>query len=391
MPATVIACAHPFPASASLPDKTIEGPNRNLNFRDDSTGPEDRFTGMVGRGPHLKETDVVKGYISLAEARAAQADRLAAAADAIGGEVVRAREAGALAGPGPIFLGIGASFAASGAAVWTLRARGIHAMRLNAGEYPIPFPATHHPLIGVSQSGKSAETLAVFNSVDPALRISVVNAKDSPIAAISATNVSLGAIPDSYASTIGYTATVMALGMIAEAWDGGDIDPSWTSIAPAVRAVESVLAERINQLVGRLADAQYVDCAAVASSVGSAEVGSLLLREIARIPATGMSTRQYLHGAMESAGQGAHILFGDEREAELARTLARAGHETILVSPLAVPEEAHLSHIPLPAVSPAQRPILEAVVMQTIAVEAAIARGLDPDAFVFEHNDTKVA
>jgi glucosamine--fructose-6-phosphate aminotransferase (isomerizing) len=345
---------------------------------------------MVDRGPHLKETDVVKGYISLAEARTAQADRLAAAADAIGGEVFRAREAGALSGPGPIFLGIGASFAAAAAAVWTLRARGIHALRLNAGEYPVPFPGTDHPLIGVSQSGKSAETLAVFDSVDPSLRISVVNAKDSPVAAISATNISLGAIPDSYASTIGYTATVMALGMIAEAWNGGDIG-LWTNIAPAVRALESVLAEHINELVGRLSDAQYVDCASIASSVGSAEVGSLLLREIARIPSTGMSTRQYLHGAMESAGEGAHILFGDEREIELARTLARAGHETILVSPLAVPEEARLSHIPLPSLPPAQRPILEAVVMQTLAVEAAMARGLDPDAFVFEHNDTKVA
>jgi glucosamine--fructose-6-phosphate aminotransferase (isomerizing) len=334
---------------------------------------------------------VVKGYISLAEARAAQADRLADAVDRVADEIGKAQNKGALEGSGPIFLGIGASFAASAAAVWTLRSHGIHSMRLNAGEYPIPFPATSHPLIGVSQSGKSTETLAVFNSIDKGLRISVVNANESPIAAISATSISLGAIPDSYASTIGYTATVMALGMIAEAWNHGAVDPSWVNIAAAVRAMESALAERISELVSRLTDAHYVDCAATASSVGSAEVGALLLREIARIPATGMSTRQYLHGAMESAGRGAHIVFGDEREVELARTLARAGHETILVSPLAVAAEAHLSHIALPSLSAAQRPILEAVVMQTLAVETAIARGLDPDAFVFEHNDTKVA
>lgn len=334
---------------------------------------------------------MVKGYISLAEARAAQADRLAAAVGAIGAEIGKAQADGRLSGPGPIFLGIGASFAASAAAVWTLRARGIHSFRLNAGEYPIPFPATSHPLVGVSQSGKSAETLAVFNSIDKALRMSVVNAKDSPIAAISATNISLGAIPDSYASTIGYTATVMALGMLAEAWDDGVTDPSWGDIASAVRVLEDILASRIGELVSRLTNAAYVDCAAVAPSVGSAEVGALLLREIARIPSTGMSTRQYLHGAMESAGQGAHILFGDAREAELARTLARAGHETVFVSPLSIPEEKHLHHIALPNLSPAQRPILEAVVMQTIAVETAIGRGLDPDAFVFEHSDTKVA
>lgn len=332
---------------------------------------------------------MVKGYISLAEARAAQADRLAAAVGAIGDEVTRVMSG--LAGPGPIFLGIGASFAASAAAVWTLRARGIESIRLNAGEYPLPFPVSKHPLIGVSQSGKSAETLAVFNSIDEALRISVVNAQNSPMAAISATSISLGGIPDSYASTTGYTATIMALGMISEAWDGGTIDPSWSGIGAAVRTLEAALAGRIGELVGRLANAQYVDCAAIAASSGSAEVGALLLREIARLPSTGMSTRQYLHGAMESAGKGAHILFGDERELALGRTLARAGHDVILVSPLDVEEEDRLSHIAIPALSPAQRPILEAVVMQTLAVETALARGLDPDAFVFEHNDTKVA
>lgn len=332
---------------------------------------------------------MVKGYISLAEARAAQADRLAVAVGTIGDEVRKA--GGAFAGPGPIFLGIGASFAASAAAVWTLRARGIESIRLNAGEYPLPYPASKHPLIGVSQSGKSTETLAVFNSIDHALRISVVNANNSPIAAISATSISLGGIPDSYASTIGYTATIMALGMIAEAWDGGAIDPSWAGIAPAVRDLEKALAGRIGELVGRLVDAQYTDCAAVAASSGSAEVGSLLLREIARLPSTGMSTRQYIHGAMESAGMGCHILFGDERELALGRMLARAGHDVILVSPLDVEEEDKLSHIAIPDLSPAQRPILEAIVMQTLAVETAVARGLDPDAFVFQHNDTKVA
>ncbi|KAA0685969.1 SIS domain-containing protein [Neorhizobium sp. P12A] len=334
---------------------------------------------------------LVKGYISLAEARTAQANALDSAIPAIAAEVQAAQRANVLGGPGPIFLGIGASFAASAAAVWELRSRQIHSLRLNAGEYPLPFPRSAHPIIGVSQSGKSSETLAVLKSVDQTYRLSVVNAKGSPIADLSRQNISLGGIADSYASTIGYTATIAALGMIAESWDGGTIEPSWSSVADAVRALESRLAAQKEELVGRLRHAQYVDCAAIASSVGSAEVGSLLLREIARIPATGMSTRQYLHGAMESAGLGTHIIFGDEREVQLATTLARAGHQTILISPLSVTPEDHLSHISLPVLPATQRPLLEAIVMQTIAVETAVARGLDPDAFVFENHDTKVA
>ena len=41
--------------------------------------------------------------------------------------------------------------------------------------------------------------------------------------------------------------------------------------------------------------------------------------------------------------------------------------------------------------SATQRTILEALVMQYLAVETAVQRGVDPDAFVFFHTDTKVA
>ena len=307
----------------------------------------------------------------------------------IGAEVEAARDR--LRGPGPIFLGIGASYAASGAAVWTLRSRGIHAWRLNAGEHPVPFPASVHPVIAVSQSGRSTETLAVLRGLDPAQRLAVVNVAPSPIADMAAAAISLGNIADSYASTIGYTATIAALGMIAEAWDGGAVDASWTALPAAFRALEAVMAARGRTLAGPPAAAASVDYAAAAPSIGSAEVGSLLLREIARIPATGLSTRQYLHGAMESAGRTAHVLVGGERETGVAHTLARAGHATILVTTLDVAEEPQLAVVRIPDVSATQRTILEAMVMQSLAVETAGLRGVDPDAFVFFHTDTKVA
>ncbi len=332
---------------------------------------------------------MVDGYISLAEARHSQADLLERAIGGIRAEIDAAR--GTLNGPGPIFLGIGASFAASGAALWTLRSRGIEAFRLNAGEHPLPFPPSAHPIIGVSQSGRSAETLAVLRAIDPKLRMAVLNVVPSPIAEIASTTISLGSLPDSYASTTGYTATIAALGMIAEAWDGGAIDASWPKLPAAFRALETQLAGRVAALARPLASAASVDYAAAAPSIGSAEVGSLLLREVARVPATGFSTRQYLHGAMESAGHTAHVLMGGERELGVAHTLARAGHEVILVTTLDVPEEARLMVVRISDLSATQRSILEALVMQSLAVEAALQRNIDPDAFVFHHTDTKVA
>jgi glucosamine--fructose-6-phosphate aminotransferase (isomerizing) len=334
---------------------------------------------------------LVEGYISLAEARASQAALLDTAIPAIAGEVRKAQAAGRLGGPGPIFLGIGASYAAAASAVWVLRSRGIHSWRLNAGEHPLPFPKSDHPVIGVSQSGRSSETLAVLRSIDQHLRLAVLNVTPSPISEIAGTTISLGKLPDSYASTTGYTATIAALGMIAEAWDGGAIDPSWSALPAAFRTIEAEVAARARALSEPLRDAASVDYAGAAPSAGSAEVGALLLREVARIPATGLSSRQYMHGAMESAGRTAHILMGDDREAALAHTLAHAGHQTLLITTLDVAEQSNLAVIRLPVVSPPQRAILEALVMQGLAVETALLRGLDPDAFVFFHTDTKVA
>ena len=334
---------------------------------------------------------MVEGYISLAEARAGQADLLEQAIPRIGDQVRRARQAGALSGPGPIFLGIGASFAASAGAVWTLRSRGIDSWRLNAGEYPVPFPVSDHPIVGVSQSGRSAETLAVLSATSGKLRMAVVNVAPSPVADIASTPIALGNLPDSYASTTGYTATIAALSMIAEAWDAGEIDPTWIKLVGHVRQLERDMAARARDLASVLAGAVAADYAAAAPSVGSAEVGSLLLREIARVPAAGFSTRQYLHGAMESAGRTAHVLIGGERELSVAQTLARAGHEAILITTLDVAAQRHLAVVRIPDVSVVQRTILETLVMQSLAVETALIKGIDPDAFVFFHNDTKVA
>ncbi len=191
--------------------------------------------------------------------------------------------------------------------------------------------------------GRSSETLAVLRSVEQRLRLAVVNVAPSPIADIAGTTIRLGRLPDSYASTTGYTATIAALGMIAEAWDGGKIDPSWSTLPSAFRAVEASMAQRGKLLAGLLRHAASVDYAAAAPSAGSAEVGALLLREVARLPATGLSTRQYLHGAMESTGRTAHVLIGDEREASVAHTLAHAGHDALLITTLDVAEEPHLS------------------------------------------------
>jgi glucosamine 6-phosphate synthetase-like amidotransferase/phosphosugar isomerase protein len=333
---------------------------------------------------------MVAGYITYASARAAQAASLEAAIARISEEVLGQQAAGMLDGPGPIFVGIGASLAAASAPVWELRERGIHSWRLGAGDYPLPFPSSVHPIIGISQSGKSTETLAVLESVDSALRYAVVNTNPSPVSKLATCTLSLGNIPDSYASTIGYTATVTGLGMIAQAWGSGKLDPRWAELPDLFRATEQSVGARAEELATTFAAAATADFVGAGASVGSAEAGALLFREVARVHAAGMSTRQYLHGSMESAGDGVHVLFGEERELAVAHMLADAGHRVILITTADVAEGINLQVVRLPEVGASQRAILEALVMQILVGEVANQHGVEIEEFVFHHTDTKV-
>jgi glucosamine--fructose-6-phosphate aminotransferase (isomerizing) len=330
------------------------------------------------------------GFISFSAARATQAEALGAAITRLTGSVSSAAEKGQLTGPGPVFIGIGASLAAACAPVWALRSRGVHAWRLGAGDHPLPYPHSSHPVFGVSQSGRSAETLAALESVDASLRYAVVNVDPSPIADVASGVLSLGSIPDSYASTIGYTATVAGLGILADAWDGGRIDAGWVRLGDVVAAAESDLREQVRALAPLFATAASADFVGAGPAIGSAEASALLFREVARIPSTGMSTRQYLHGSMESAGGGVHILFGDERELAIGRTLTDAGHPVILVTSEALDGGPLLHPVRVPRLPAAQRAIVEILVMQILVEAVAEVRGVEIEEFVFHNADIKV-
>jgi glucosamine--fructose-6-phosphate aminotransferase (isomerizing) len=335
-------------------------------------------------------TFAMPGTIPYAEARAGQSDALAHTHAVVRDRIAELVTERRLAGPGPILVGIGASLSAACAPVWVMRSRGIDAWRLAAGDHPLPLPDAGRPLVGISQSGRSPETIAVLGSVARARRLAVTNARTSPLADTAAATICLGDMADSYASTVGHTATVMGLGMLADAWDGGTVAPSWADVPGWVASLDDDLASRVDDLAAVVGVAGSVDVVGQGSSLGSAEAGALLLREVARRPATAASTRTYLHGPMESAGLSAHIVLGEERELSLCRTLAEAGRTVILISPLAVPERERLRVIRIPDLPPAQRAILEAVVLQALSAALAAAAAVPVDEFVFHHPDTKV-
>ncbi|MEU8764428.1 SIS domain-containing protein [Streptomyces sp. NPDC048659] len=292
----------------------------------------------------------------------------------------------------PLFTGIGASYAALAVPVHRLRAAGVVTQRVSADEIENGLAGFDTDcLIGVSQSGRSSETLAAFAAA-PAdtTRVALVNVSPSPLTEAAGLAVDLGNEADSFASTIGYTGTIVALDLVAAAIEGRLADEDhWSGIAGRVDEVRARAAEAAAALRVRGAACTAADDVAAGSSRASAEEGALLLREVVRMPAAHSSTRTYLHGEMESAGNTLHVVHGAGRELDLARSLAGAGHLTLLVTTADVAPAPNLFTVRLPQCPDAVRVVLETVVLQELVAVLADERGVPIESFVFANDDTK--
>jgi glucosamine--fructose-6-phosphate aminotransferase (isomerizing) len=295
----------------------------------------------------------------------------------------------------PVFVGMGASHAALALPLRLLSDGGLLARQELASEVrsEIRF-ADADLVIGVSQSGRSPETVAALALVPEERRAAVVNVMPSRLADSVGHRVDLGNEPDSYASTIGYTGTLMALAMIARTMLGrppAEIAGEWAGIADVLARHEAVLAPVVDEVAERGGRVVAADIVASGAARSASESGALLLREVCRVPASALVTRNYLHGEMESAGETLHVVIGDGRELELARSLAGARHLTLCVTSAAVEPDEHLHVVRIPeGVSLPVRTVLETAVVQRLAGSLAQARGVEIEDFVFNNTDTKI-
>jgi glucosamine--fructose-6-phosphate aminotransferase (isomerizing) len=314
------------------------------------------------------------------------AAQLAFGASAFGTPAVVARR--------PVFTGIGASHAALALPVRILGEHGVPARRVPAGDLgPGPAFADADLVMAVSQSGRSTETLEALGRVERQHRAALVNAAVSPLSALAEYHVDLGSESDSYASTIGYTGTLIGLTMTAHALADlplPRITAEWSGIGTLLDLHERTITDVIDEVAAQGATVVAADVIASGAALAASEAGALLLREVCRVPATALGTRSYLHGAMESAGRTLHVVIGDGRELELARALAEAGHLTLAVTaaPLAAAGRLYVAPLPAGLTTPV-RTLLETVVLQRLAGALAGTRGVEIEDFVFLNADTK--
>jgi glucosamine--fructose-6-phosphate aminotransferase (isomerizing) len=200
-------------------------------------------------------------------------------------------------------------------------------------------------------------------------------------------------LPDTPVATLSYTATLQALGMLCDTLlrtpDGETAWDRLPDLATDVLERSDVAAER---LADRFAQVRALDAVGGGPAHASAAETALLAREGLRLAATGMETREYLHGPLEAvAPDFGAVVFGRERERALAAEMASYGATVALLTDADPGEVDGVEVIDLPNVPWLAAPVLQILPVQLLVEHTARLRGLTIGELRRQQHDTKVA
>jgi glutamine---fructose-6-phosphate transaminase (isomerizing) len=289
-----------------------------------------------------------------------------------------------------VLAGMGSSYFAAIPAACALRGAGRAAFALSATE--LLEPGGHllgKAYVGISQSGKSAETVEALSRVS-APRLALTNTGAGPLSEVADVALPIGSAEDTAIAVLTYTATLAATSMLAGAL-GAPLDFDWDRLPDLVGKVLEDGARAAEAFAERFDGMEFLDFVGRGSSLASAAEGALLAREAVRLPAACLDTLQYLHGPLEVAepGRGC-VLFGSGREVQLAADLASYGASVLLITRASVPSTRNLRVFRIPEVPDVLTPILEMLPVQLLTHRMAGSRGLAADGFRHEQEDTKL-
>ena len=172
------------------------------------------------------------------------------------------------------------------------------------------------------------------------------------------------------------------------------IGASGHALIPAMLALRAAGRRAFAVSAGELGEASAAGLGddAVGGGPGHASAGeaALLGREGLRLPATGMETREYLHGPLEAVSDAfGCIVFGRRRERELAAALASYGASVALMTDSDA-DAGDATVLELPSVPVLAAPILQILPVQLLVDHVARVRGLEIGKLRRQQRDTKV-
>lgn len=239
--------------------------------------------------------------------------------------------------------------------------------------------------LSVSQSGGSPDLVSSTATAAEcgALTVSVTNAAESPLARATQLHVDVLAGPErSVAATKTYTAQLLALWLLVDAWRGGDgaAARALPELAAGVLAQDEVLA-----VADRYRFAELLITTGRGYSYPTAREAALKLMETSYVGAQAFSAADLLHGPFAMVDHHRPVIVfapagrgGAATRPVLERLAAQRADVCLVGDPALAPSGARV--VPLSAGVPeALSPVLEILPAQQLAHGMALARNLDPD------------
>lgn len=236
-------------------------------------------------------------------------------------------------------------------------------------------------VVAITQSGATAEILETVEwaARQGARTLAITNVPESPITARADMSlVTLAGIETAIPATKSYTTGLLASALLSGALGNEDLS-CLGSVVRDVERAQGVIESQPMPSVG-----QQVICVGRGFGLASARETALKLQECARVPALAFSAADLLHGPVALLQDKPHVvLFLPDREDPMwesmdicRRRALDAGCPVTAVGPDRVDGA---TSIRVSAEVPWLSPLVHAVVGQTLALNAALQRGLDPD------------
>jgi len=238
----------------------------------------------------------------------------------------------------------------------------------------------------ISQSGRSPDLIEVTEAArrSGALTVAITNDPASPLNACAELSVDIGAGPElAVAATKTYTATLLALYLLIDGVRGGNAG-AVTDIGALAEATLTGGAGAVRDAAARFRYVERMVTTGRGYSSASAAEAALKLAETSYLAARAYSGADLLHGpvaaidadtgvvAVTSAGHGGAAMRG------VVRAVRGRGADVLAVGSAAAGMPAS-SRIDVPETAEEVAPILEVLPLQRLALELALARGVDPD------------
>ncbi|MCV7183161.1 SIS domain-containing protein [Mycolicibacterium murale] len=289
-----------------------------------------------------------------------------------------------------LFTGMGGSDFASYPAFLRLAAAGYPAWHIETSEllgYAHGLVRPDQLLVVTSQSGSSAEALALLDELGPDRPhvMAIVNDTSSPLAqrADSVIDILAGPIDVEATGTASYGNSIVVLHAIADAL----LQQHEAAKFEAVPDVISGYLDRSREIVDEIAATRFQDkhllVVGRGQSRATAREGALIIKEAAKHPAEGLGGGEFRHGPLDitDAALRVIVLAGDPVTVDLNRRVAddvlNFGGNVAWIGP----EQGPGNPIPAPELHGVCRPFAEYLPLQLISIAIAEAKGIVPGSF----------